>query len=252
MVELVILSIVQGITEFLPISSSAHLILISKYFNFNNSNLTLDVSLHLGSLLAIIFHFINYFLNFIANKKLFFKILLTSIPITILGYFLVKFNYIDLIRNYKIIGWSTIIFGIALLLSDNSKTNKNIFKNFNYKNIFFIGVFQVLALIPGVSRSGIIITISRTLGFNRIDSANISLLTSIPVLIFVSIYNLKKIILQNNLEISIINFSSVILSFFFSYITIKFFLNFLKKFNLTVFAFYRVFLGIIILIYVYR
>lgn len=229
MAELVILSIVQGITEFLPISSSAHLILISKYFNFNNSNLTLDVSLHLGSLLAIIFHFRNYFLNFIDNKKLFFKILLTSIPITILGYFLVKFNYIDLIRNYKIIGWSTIIFGIVLLLSDNSKTNKNIFKNFNYKNIFFIGVFQVLALIPGVSRSGIIITISRMLGFNRINSANISLLTSIPVLIFASIYNLKKIILQNNLEISIINFSSVVLSFFFLMLQLSFFLISLKN-----------------------
>ena len=92
MFEVIILSIVQGITEFLPISSSAHLILISKYFNFSNENLTLDVSLHLGSLLAIILYFRNELFDFINNKKLFFKILLSSIPVIVFGFFLIKLN----------------------------------------------------------------------------------------------------------------------------------------------------------------
>ena len=132
MIELIILSIVQGITEFLPISSSAHLILISKYFNFSNENLTLNVSLHLGSLLAIIFFFKKELFNFISNKQLFFKIILGSVPVIIFGFFLIKLNLIDYLKNYKIIGWSTIIFGILLYFSDRVKVKKSINHDFKY------------------------------------------------------------------------------------------------------------------------
>jgi len=251
MIELLLLSVVQGVTEFLPISSSAHLILLSKYFNFTNSNLNLDVSLHLGSLLAITFYFKEDLKNFIQNKILFLKIIITSIPITLVGFVLVKFNLIDFIRSYKVIGWSTLIFGLILFISDLKKTNQNIEKNFTYKNAIFIGLFQVLALIPGVSRSGITITAARFLNLNRIDSAKISFLTSIPILSIASLYNLQKILVQNNLEISILNLVGVIMSFFFSYITIKFFLYFLKKSNLLLFVIYRIILGVFILTYVY-
>ena len=103
MIELILLSITQGITEFLPISSSAHLILLSKYFNFTNSNLTLDVSLHLGSLLAITLYFREDLKNFVQNKILFLKIIITSIPITLVGLILIKFNYLDFFRNYKLL-----------------------------------------------------------------------------------------------------------------------------------------------------
>ena len=130
MAELVLLSIIQGVTEFLPISSSAHLILVSKYFNLSNTNLTLDISLHLGSFLAIIFYFRNDLINFIKNKELFKKILITSIPVSVFGFFLVKTNYIDAFRNYSVIGWSTIIFGLILFFSDLQATNKNIKKKF--------------------------------------------------------------------------------------------------------------------------
>ena len=251
MIELFLLSIVQGITEFLPISSSAHLILLSKYFNFTNSNLNLDVSLHLGSLLAITFYFTEDLKNFIQNKILYLKIIMTSIPITLVGFVLVKFNFIDFFRSYKIIGWSTLIFGLILFISDLRKTNQNIERNFTYKNAIFIGLFQVLALIPGVSRSGITITAARFLNLNRIDSAKISFFTSIPILSIASLYNLQKILVQNNLEISILNLAGIIMSFFFSYITIKFFLYFLKKSNLLLFVIYRIILGALILTYVY-
>ena len=126
MIEVIILSIVQGITEFLPISSSAHLILISKYFNFSNENLTLDVSLHLGSLLAIIFYFKKELLDFINNKQLFLKIILSSVPVMFFGFLLIKLNLIDHLRDYKIIGWSTIIFAVLLYLSDRVKIKKSI------------------------------------------------------------------------------------------------------------------------------
>jgi len=251
MAELVLLSIVQGITEFLPISSSAHLILISKYFNLSNANLTLDVSLHLGSLLAIILYFKKDLKNLIKNRALFEKIVLSSIPVAFVGFFLVKFGYINFLRSYAIIGWSTILFGVILFLSDQKKTNKTIKKNFFYRSAIFIGFFQILSLIPGVSRSGITITSARLLNFNRIDSAKISFLTAIPVLTIVSINNLQKIISQDSLETSITNIAGVVLSFIFSYLTIKLFVSFLKRFNLVLFVIYRIILGMIILLYVY-
>lgn len=252
MAELVLLSIIQGVSEFLPVSSSAHLILLSEYFNFSNSNLTLDISLHLGSLLSIIFYFKKDLKNFVKNKELFKKIILTSIPLTIIGFFLIKLNFVDFFRSYIVIGWSSIIFGLLLLLSDFNNTNRDIKKNFDFKNAILIGLFQVLSLIPGVSRSGIIITSARLLNFNRIDAAQISFLTAIPILTFVSLYNIQKIFLQNSIEISTINLLGVFLSFFFSYLTIKLFIKFLKKFNLLIFVVYRLILGIIILTYVYN
>ena len=251
MFEVIILSIVQGVTEFLPISSSAHLILISKYFNFNNENLTLDISLHLGSLLAIIFYFRKELLNFMSNKKLFFKIILSSLPVMIFGFFLIKLNLIEHLRNYKVIGWCTIIFGIFLYFCDQQKVKKVINKDFKYSTAAYIGFFQVLSLIPGVSRSGITISGARFFHFKRVDSAKISFLLSIPALSAVSLFGIQKLITTNNLYISSLNLLGIVLSFLFSYITIKFLVKFLQKFSLVSFVFYRIVLGCIILFYAY-
>ena len=251
MIELIILSIVQGITEFLPISSSAHLILISKYFNFSNENLTLNVSLHLGSLLAIIFYFKKELFNFINNKQLFFKIILGSIPVMIFGFFLIKLNLMDYLKNYKVIGWSTIIFGILLYFSDRVKVKKSINHDFKYRTALYIGLFQILSLIPGVSRSGITISGARFFNFSRVDSVKISFLISIPTLMAASLYNVQNLIVEKNFSVSLLNLLGVFLSFFFSYITIKFLIKFLQEFSLTSFVIYRLILGSIIIIYAY-
>jgi len=251
MAEIIALSIIQGVTEFLPVSSSAHLILVSKYFNFSNENLTLDISLHLGSLLAIVFYFRKEVLDFLNNKILFFKIILSSIPIMVLGFLLIKLNLIDYLRSYKIIGWCTIIFGVLLYFSDLIKVKKNIGRDFKYSSALYIGFFQVLSLIPGVSRSGITITAARFLNFNRTDSAKISFLISIPTLGAISFFNIFNIYKTNNFNLSILNSISIFLSFIFSYLTIKFFLNYIKKSSLTIFVIYRIFLGLIILFFSY-
>ncbi len=251
MIEVFILSIVQGITEFIPVSSSAHLILISNYFKFNNSSLTLDVSLHLGSLLAIITYFKKDIINFSKNKNIFLKILISSVPTMIVGYFLAYYSIIDYLRSFKLIGWMTIIFGILLYLSDLKQKTKSIENNYNFKTAICIALFQILALVPGVSRSGIVLTGARFLNFNRIDSVKISFLMSIPILLVVSIFNLRNLYIENNFEFSIINFLGIIFSFIFSYLTIKFFLKFLKKFNLTIFVVYRIILGSVILFFSY-
>ena len=168
-IEILILSIVQGVSEFLPISSSAHLILVSNLYNLKNSSLLIDISLHLGSLLSIVFYFRKDLFNLKENKKLLQLILIGSIPLIIFGYLLHTTEVIDLLRNIKVIAWTTLFFGIILFFSDQRKVSKNISNDLNFKDIIFIGTFQMLALIPGVSRAGITITAARFLKFNRFD-----------------------------------------------------------------------------------
>ena len=251
MIEIFILSIIQGVTEFLPVSSSSHLIIISKYLNFENQSLSIDVSLHIGSFIAVITYFRKDIVNFIKNKELFFKIFLSSIPVMLTGFLLVKFELINQLRNLQVIGWTTIIFGILLYISDKFSVENKIDNNFTIKSAIIIGVLQIFSLIPGVSRSGITITAARILKFNRFDSAKISFFLSIPTLAAVSFFGFKNLYISNNLDFSALNLTSIFLSFVFSFITIKFFLNYIKNFNLNVFVVYRIILGIFLLIIAY-
>ncbi len=251
MIEVLILSIVQGVTEFLPVSSSSHLILISNYINFQTGGLSIDVSLHIGSLLAVLVYFNKEILNFIENKDLFIKIFISSIPVMLIGYLLVQTNFIDQLRNIKIIGWMTLFFGFFLYFCDRLKLEKSMDKNFTFKSAIIIGLFQIFSLIPGVSRSGITISAARLLSFKRYDSAKISFLLSIPTLSAVSIFGLKNIFFSGNFSFSLLNIFSIFFSFFFSFITIKYFLGFIQKFSLGIFVIYRLLLGSLILIIAY-
>ena len=250
-VEILILSIIQGVSEFLPISSIAHLVLISKYYVFNNQNLLIDICLHLGSLLAIIIYFRDDLFNFIKNKKFLIKILIGTIPIIPIGYIFFQTGIINQLRNLEVIGWTSFVFGILLYISDKTKIKKKIETDFSNKSAIFIGMFQVLALIPGVSRSGITITSGRLLGFNRFDSAKVSFLLSIPTLLAASILGIYNIYREASPELNFLAIIAVIFSFIFSYLTIMIFLNFIKKFSLKIFVVYRIIISILILSIVY-
>ena len=243
--EIFILSAVQGISEFLPISSSAHLILISSFFDLKTNSLLIDISLHLGSLIAIIFYFRKDLFDLNNNQKYLNLILFGSIPLLIFGYILHTSELIYLLRNIKVIAFTTLFFGIILFFSDQAKTEKNITTNLDFKSIIFIGLFQILALIPGVSRAGITLTAARFLKFNRVDSGKISFLLSIPALAGASFLGLKNLIRQP-LEINYLIIFAIILSFLFSFITVKFFLNFINKFSLNIFIIYRILLSLIL------
>ena len=247
MIEILILSIIQGATEFLPVSSSSHLIIFSNFLNFQNQSLSIDVSLHIGSFLAVIIFFYKDVLNFINEKDIFFKIILSSVPVVLVGFFLVETNLISKFRNIEVIGWMTLIFGIILYLSDRFRLDNELKKDFNFKSAITIGLFQVLSLVPGVSRSGIAISAARILKFKRYDSAKISFLLSIPILGAISIFGIKNLVETNSLEFTMINIFSVLISFFVSFITIKFFLNYVQKFDLKIFVIYRIVLGIILI-----
>ncbi len=251
MIEIIVLSLIQGITEFLPISSSSHLILVSEYLEFNNHKLEIDVSLHIGSFLAVIVFFRRDIFNFIKNKSLLIKIVVGSLPVIITGYLLIRFNLIDQIRNIKVIGWTTLLFGILLYLSDKSDTQNKINLNFTLKSAILIGFLQVLSLIPGVSRSGVTITGARMLKFNRYDSAKISFLLSIPTLGAVSFFGVKNLVQSSNFDFSFLILNSIFFSFIISYITIKYFLKYINNYNLNIFVIYRIFLGLGLLIIAY-
>ena len=250
-VEILILSLIQGISEFLPVSSAAHLVLVSKYYAFTNESLLIDICLHLGSLLAIIFYFRNDLFHFIKNKSFLIKILVGTIPIIPIGYILYQTGLIDQLRNLEVIGWMSLIFGILLYVSDKSKVTKKIDTEFTNKSALFIGLFQVLALIPGVSRSGITITSGRMLGFNRFDSAKISFFLSIPTLTAASIMGIYNIYREGSTELNFLAIIAVIFSFIFSYITIALFFRFVRKFSLSLFVIYRIALSLLILGVVY-
>ncbi len=248
--EVLVLSIVQGISEFIPVSSSAHLIIFSNIINFSNKSLIFDVGLHLGSLIAILFYFKKELLNIPNDKKLFNLLLIGSIPLILVGYIFYSTGMINSFRNLETIAWTTLVFGILMYFSDTFKVKKNIKKDLSIKNILIIGVLQIFAIIPGVSRAGITITAGRFLNFDRHDSAKISFYLSIPALIGASVLSLKDAI-SEDLEFNFLLIISIILSFIFSYLTIKYFLIYTKKFSLKFFVIYRVILSIIIFSIIY-
>lgn len=251
MIETLILSVVQGVTEFIPVSSSSHLFLFSDFLNFQSKSLSIDVSLHIGSFIAIITYFYKDIINFVKNKDLFIKIIISSIPVMVIGFILIQTNLIENLRNIKLIAWTTFLFGFLLYFSDKYNVNKTIENNFNIKSAIIIGMFQIISLIPGVSRSGITITAARLLNFKRVDATKISFLLSIPTLGAVSVFGVKNILTNSDISFSILNVAAIFLSFLFSYLTIKYFLDFVKKFNLTVFVIYRVILGLVLLALAY-
>ena len=249
--EILALSIIQGISEFIPVSSSAHLLLISKITDFNYTSLEIDVSLHLGSLIAIIIYFWKDLFNIYKNKKLLNLIFFGSIPIIIFGFIFYKFDFIDQVRNLKVIAWTTLIFGIILFFADKKTQNKNIAKNLNLKTIFLIGCFQAISIIPGVSRSGIVITACRFSNYNRVDAAKISFFLSIPALVGASFLGLINNT-DKNLEFNFAILLSILFSFIFSFITIKFLIYYLKKFSLNIFVYYRLILSLLLFIIAYN
>ena len=250
-IEIIVLSFVQGISEFLPISSSAHLIVVSTLYEFKSNSLLIDVSLHLGSLFAIIFFFKKEIFNLRNNQKILSLILFGSIPLFIVGYILYKTDLIYILRDIKIIAWTTLIFGFLLYFADKCRLDKKISSNLNLKTIIYIGFFQILALIPGVSRAGITITAARIFRFNRFDSSKISFLLAIPALAGASLLGLKDIV-DKSFEFNYLVLIAITLSFLSSYFTVKFFLEYINKFSLSIFVIYRIFVAIILFIIIYN
>ena len=257
---IIILSLIQGITEFLPISSSAHLIIIPEFFLNIDSSRGFDVSLHFGSLLAVIYYLKKDLIKIISDTIFLKKdnegfiilknLIISTIPIIIVG-FLVHINNFDIIRSLEVIGWTTLIFGILLGIADRNLKVIKFFKNLNLKDALAIGIAQTLAIIPGTSRSGIVITAGLWMGFSRFDASKYSLLLSIPVIIAATTLESINLFIEKGFFFNNEMIMGIILSFCIALITIKLFMKWINKASLKIFVAYRIMLGILILIYAY-
>lgn len=257
--QAIFLGLVQGFTEVLPISSSGHLVLLPWFFDFPDPGLSFDVALHMGTLFAIIAFFwrdvllyLKGFLKAIRKRELKdlderipFYIILATIPGVIFG--IILNDYAETaFRNPLLIAGTTFFFGIVLIWADNSRGSKEI-KNLNVKNSFFTGLCQAIAIIPGVSRSGITISGGLFSGFNRETAAKFSFLIGIPIIAGAGLVEVRKIPVQ---EFSTLVFWAGFLSAVFaSFISIKFLMNYVRNHKLNVFAYYRFGLAVLIIIF---
>lgn len=264
MIEVIILGIIQGIAEFLPISSSAHLIifrdlfLIGKDTVTENIALTFDIALHLGTLLAIIIYFFKDFWEMFINGitkgpkdskgKIFYYLIIATIPAAIMGVLFEEVIENSVRSNYLLIAGALILMGLIIYWVDKkSKQEKNI-SNLNIKEAFLIGCSQVFALIPGFSRSGTTITTARLLKMNREDAAKFSFYLSLPIIAGAVLLQLIKLdfnILVDNILVFIVGIFS---SFLIGLLAIRFLLNYVKKKDYSIFMWYRLLFGLIIII----
>lgn len=249
--NIIILSLIQGITEFLPISSSAHLVLLSELSDFSDQGLGFDIALHAGSLLAILIYFkdeIKNIFSYTDEGRQYLKlIIVASIPLPIFG--LIFIDYVTLyMRNIQSIAIMTILFGLLLYFTDsNRKENKKII-DASLTVILFIGLLQTLAIMPGVSRAGIVITAALLVGFTRNDSIKISFLLSIPAIFMASTYQAIQLLGKSDKILIESYVLGVFLSFIFSYLTIKLFISTISKITFAPYIIYRIVLGSVLLI----
>ena len=249
--QIVLLSIVQGITEFLPISSQSHLILMSKFLGMRDQGLGFDIALHTGSLLAILIYYrreISQVLYLSNEGKNYIKlIIVASIPLPIVALAFMDFISINL-RSINSIALMTIIFAVILYVADiRKKVQYNNLESISVYIIIFIGLMQTLAIIPGVSRSGIVITAALLANFSREDSVKIAFLLSIPAIFMASVYQSAQLYSIGDYEIFSEHLLGATLSFVASYLTIHFFIITINKISFTPYVIYRLLLGFVLL-----
>lgn len=255
--QAIILGIVQGLTELLPISSSAHLFLIPWFCNWNIPD-SFDVALHAGTLLAIALFFFKDWLQLLkgayqqtiqkkknADGKMFWYLVLATIPGGCIGFVLDKYCE-DLLTKPVIIAIMLIVMGILLYLVDKKAPNNTKYEDMTFKQTFLIGLSQALAFIPGVSRSGITMTAGRALGIERESAARYSFMLSAPIVLAATVYKWKEFTFDLPFILG------VLMSFVVGILVIKFLLNYLKKGDFKGFAIYRVVLGVFVLLWAMR
>jgi len=255
--QLILLSVVQGLTEFLPVSSSAHLVLLSEFLGEEDQGIIFDVGVHFGTLMAALVYFRTDLKKMIINlgshkflskeNNLTANLIIAVIPILLLGFLLRDFVNLNL-RNSEVIAYATIVFGILLYAAQVRKGKENL-DSVSLKQALIIGLFQCLALIPGTSRSGITITAGLFLGLSATAASRFSFLLAIPTIGAIALAELIRVsfvdITDNGTELSI----ALIISFLVAYISIDMFLKLIDRIGFTPFVIYRLLLGGWLLMY---
>ena len=250
MLTTILLAFVQSMTEFLPISSSGHLFLVSA-FGVSHNGLAMDVALHVGTLLAVLVYFYRdiWRMMLFKDMRLMSLLIVATLPVVCLG--LCCGNMIEnIVRAPIMVAICSIIFGLLLWFVDVKSKAKKTIQTMTMKDAFLIGCAQICALIPGVSRSGITMTMGRGLGLKREDCAHFSMLLSIPTIFGAMVYVLYKnfngeLVLPSALDLEV----GILCAALFGLLAIAFLMRWLKHASFFVFAAYRVVLGLVVLIY---
>lgn len=260
MFEIIILAIIQGITEFLPISSSAHLILPETLLGWDSQGLAFDVAVHVGSLLAVMIYFRQDIMHMLfdwlrcgftqqqtANSRLAWWVILGTLPAVVIG-FLAKDFIETYARSGAVIAFTTIVFGLLLWYADKKAMLQRVVDQMTWRHTLVIGFAQVLALIPGTSRSGITMTAGLMLGYTRDAAARFSFLLSIPVILGAGLLaTLDLIEQQDAVDWAALGYGALF-SFVSAYACIALFLNVINRIGMTPFVIYRLALGTILIV----
>jgi len=260
--HLVILAAVQGITEFLPISSSGHLVLAPIFLGWPDQGLVIDVAVHVGTLLAVMAYLykdVGAMLAGIgrffkgrrdAGARLFMLLVIGTLPVVGAGFALHHYAA-DYFRSVEVIAWTTLGFGILLWIADQVGMTVRRVEHLGVFDVILIGVAQCLALIPGTSRSGITMTAARFIGMERPDAARFSLLLSIPTIIAAGTLSCIDIYRSGNVQLATDAFVAAGLAFVFALFAIALMMAWLRRASFTPFVVYRIVLGIFLLAVAY-
>lgn len=260
--QLVVLAIVQGITEFLPISSSGHLVLTSRLAGWPDQGLTIDIAVHAGTLLAVIayfhtdmWHLASGAARLLAGQvtsggRLALLVIVATLPIVAAGYFLGSYGA-ALVRNVELIAWTTLGFGVLLGVVDRISMTLRRTDHLTYANAVFVGMAQILALLPGTSRAGITITAARFLGMERREAARFSMLLSIPAILGAATLAGLDLYSTGNMALGYDAALAAALAFFTALIAISVMMRWLMRASYWPFVAYRILLGGFLLYWVY-
>jgi undecaprenyl-diphosphatase len=260
--QIIVLAVVQGITEFLPISSSGHLILVPQIMHWQDQGLVVDVMTHLGTLLAILIYIwrdvarlIKGALELLKGRvtpdgRLAIYIVLATIPAVAFGIFLKEYGFTDLERNVAVVAWNTILYGILMLIADMVGPQEKTIANMTLGSALLIGVAQALALIPGTSRSGVTMTAARFLGYTRPDSARFSFLLGIPAIAGAGIFTVGDA-LASGQPVTMDAVYCAALTFVAGLAAIAFLMAVVKRVSFLPFVLYRMVLGGFLLVLLY-
>lgn len=263
LLQIVVLALVQGITEFLPISSSGHLILVPILADWPDQGLAMDVGVHVGTLGAVLIYFWRDVWHMVAGlgrqlkgkrdpgARLFWQVVLGTIPVVLAGLALKVLHLDEALRTMAVIGWTMLIGGILLWLADAFCMRVKTLAHLPYGEALIIGLAQVLALVPGTSRSGITMTAARALGYERPDAARFSLLLSIPTILAAGLLLGLDVYEAGNVAMTESILVGAGLAFVSALAAIAVMMAWLKHASFTPFVLYRVILGIVLLVVAY-
>lgn len=261
--QLILLALIQGITEFLPISSSAHLILLPIFAGFEDQGTLMDVAVHVGTLFAVMLYFrkdvIRLFIGAgdavlrkpTTDARLLWALVIATVPTVIVGGILYVNDWTDGLRSPAVIGWTTLIFGVLLYESDRVGMRYKTMKDMTLRGALFVGLMQVISLIPGTSRSGITMTAGRFLGYERSEAARFSMLLSIPTIGMLGLAATVELIRSGETMLQANALIAAGLAFISAYIAIWFLMSLVNRIGFLPFVIYRVVLGAGLLTWVY-